>query len=443
MPKRREIGTQGLTRRDLLGRASATGLLVLGGPVMTFGQAAASECVSQPPPKRLGATMVPRQAGDGVSVVETDCMPNHAVGPYFENGARPKPTPMEFRFPTQPQAEQLPTPVGHFIFGVGINGVPFERLAPTHSSADTWEYNVHSPDLRPYMGLDANDGRLHPNGQYHYAGNPLGLTCGILDQGFAKPMLLLGWAADGFPIYADVSRGPLVDDGTPLAHTVLRTSYRMKSGRRPEGSPGGVFDGTFVQDYAFMQGAGDLDECNGRFGATPEYPFGTYHYVVTRTFPFLPPCFRGKPNPSFAATAGPMPLPARLGPYVGRAVDANVAVPTNAQSDAVLLQMPEGLSSAQEPLVMDRAGHRYFLSVCSVDGQLYYSSRPLGGSGQTASPWLRVPQQPGFATRRPDLVMLSENQFRISISAQSDRRTLTATANGSLDNGTIRFEAWR
>lgn len=443
MIKRSEMATEGLTRRDVLGRASATGLLALGGTVLTFGQTAAARCVSQPAPARPGETILPRQAGDGMNVVETDCMPNHAVGPYFGNDAGPKPTAMEFRFPAQPQGEQVPTAVGHFIFGVGVNGVPFERIGPMHASADAWEYNVHSPDLRPYMGLDANNGRLHPNGQYHYAGNPLGLVCSILDKGLAKPMLHLGWAADGFPIYADVSRGPLVDDGTPLAHTVLRTSYRLKSGRRPEGGPGGIFDGTFMQDYAFMQGAGDLDECNGRFGATPEYPSGTYYYVITRTFPFLPPLFRGKPDASFAATEGPMPLPARVAGYAGRAVDESLDVPVSPRSDAVLLQMPAGLSSAQEPLVMDRAGYRYFLAICSADGQLYYSSRPLGEAGATASPWKIVPQQPGFATGRPGLVMLSEDQFQISIPAQSDRATRTASANGSLDNGAIRFEAWR
>ena len=30
-----------------------------------------------------------------------------------------------------------------------------------------------------------------------------------------------------------------------------------------------------------MAGLGDLDECNGRFGSTPEYPQGTYYYVST------------------------------------------------------------------------------------------------------------------------------------------------------------------
>lgn len=444
MTKHTEMASQGLTRRALLGRASATGLLALTGPTLTLNRARAVQCARlAAAPDRTGQTIVPQPAGEGMSMVETDCIPNHAVGPYFTNDAQPQPTAMQLFFPSRPTGEQLPTPVGDHIFGVGINGVPFERIAPTHPSAAAWEYNVHSPDVLPHIQLDANNGRLHSNGQYHYVGSPLGLVCGILDQNASASMLLLGWAADGFPIYADVSRGPLVDDGTPLAHTVLRTGYRIRSGRRPEGSPGGVFDGTFAQDYAFLQGAGDLDECNGRFGATPEYPSGTYYYVITRTFPFLPLSFRGKPHPSFATASGPMPVPARLAAYAGKLIDDNLDVPASPASDAVLLRMPPGLASAQTPLVMDRAGYRYFLAICSLDGQLYYSSASVDGERGPAASWQIVPQQPGFTTVRPGLTMLSGDEFQISIAAQSGRTKLTTSTNGSLDNGTIRFEAWR
>jgi hypothetical protein len=40
-------------------------------------------------------------------------------------------------------------------------------------------------------------------------------------------------------------------------------------GHAPSGSagPGGNYDGTFVQDWEYAAGTGDLDECNGRTGA--------------------------------------------------------------------------------------------------------------------------------------------------------------------------------
>ena len=57
-------------------------------------------------------------------------------------------------------------------------------------------------------------------------------------------------------------------------------------GRGPV-APAGAYDGTFVQDYEYRAGTGELDECNGRQGVTPEFPNGTYYYVLTDAFPFI------------------------------------------------------------------------------------------------------------------------------------------------------------
>ena len=37
----------------------------------------------------------------------------------------------------------------------------------------------------------------------------------------------------------------------------------------------------------------NLDECNGRFGVTPEFPGGIYHYYLTDSFPFGQRCVKG------------------------------------------------------------------------------------------------------------------------------------------------------
>ena len=83
-------------------------------------------------------------------------------------------------------------------------------------------------------------------------------------------------------------------------------------------NPGGTFDGTFVDDYEYIAGSGDLDECNGREGVTPEYPEGTYYYVLTDTFPFIPRSYRGTPDRSFerrgAPPGGRRPPPPRRRP---------------------------------------------------------------------------------------------------------------------------------
>lgn len=90
---------------------------------------------------------------------------------------------------------------------------------------------------------------------------------------------ILGWAYDGNPIY-----GPYGFD-TPRGGTVRRmiSGYqrRLKL-NRPE-FPFGIF----VEDYSFI-GTGDLDENNGRFCITPEFPNGTYAYFCTIDSEFRP-----------------------------------------------------------------------------------------------------------------------------------------------------------
>jgi len=38
--------------------------------------------------------------------------------------------------------------------------------------------------------------------------------------------------------------------------------------------------GCYAQDFEYVAGSGMLDENNGRFGKTPEYPSGTYAYFI-------------------------------------------------------------------------------------------------------------------------------------------------------------------
>ncbi|MDE2828830.1 MAG: YHYH protein, partial [Gemmatimonadota bacterium] len=69
----------------------------------------------------------------------------------------------------------------------------------------------------------------------------------------------------------------------------------------------GAYDGTFREDWQFVAGSGDLDQCNGRFGVTPEFPEGIYHYYLTEDYPYIPRCVWGTPDPSFRQrrTGGP------------------------------------------------------------------------------------------------------------------------------------------
>ena len=86
---------------------------------------------------------------------------------------------------------------------------------------------------------------------------------------------IIGWAYDGNPIY-----GPY-GYSSEIGGTVkqLKSGYRLNSSSsRPSSSL--YPQGFFVEDYVFDY-SGDLDEFNGRYCITPEYPNGTYAYFST------------------------------------------------------------------------------------------------------------------------------------------------------------------
>ena len=84
---------------------------------------------------------------------------------------------------------------------------------------------------------------------------------------------IIGWAYDGNPIYGPY--GYENPDGGIIKQLVSGYSNPSVKSGRPSTS---VYPlGFFVEDYNFI-GEGDLDECNGRFCITPEFPNGTYAY---------------------------------------------------------------------------------------------------------------------------------------------------------------------
>lgn len=131
--------------------------------------------------------------------------------------------------------------------------------------------------------VDSHNAHSQPDGSYHYHGHPNAL----FDD--TSVNAVIGFAADGFPILSSYfSR----DNSTVRKAT---SSYRLKSGSRPntQGQPGGIYDGTYRDDYEYVAGHGDLDECNGMMIN------GSYGYYVTDAYPYILTCFKGTPHESF------------------------------------------------------------------------------------------------------------------------------------------------
>ena len=230
-------------------------------------------------------------------IIRANGLPDHPTGKFPGRG-NPHPIAAQryaFSVPVSPQRAAKTTPLGMSPFGVAVNGVVFDPGANEWWNDDRstgWQYEALGGGRN--LGIDPEHAHVQPNGAYHYHGMPTSLV-NRLTAG-KNQLVLVGWAADGFPIY-----GPWIPTDANDANSALKRatpSYRLKAGLRPEG-PGGAYDGKFGQDWEFVAGAGDLDECNGRFGQTPEFPAGTYYYVLTEAYPFVPRRWRGTPDASF------------------------------------------------------------------------------------------------------------------------------------------------
>ncbi len=197
------------------------------------------------------------------------------------------------KIPLTPRKRGGATNAQGSVFGIAINGVVMDPGTAEYwqnNRRSGWNYEAMGGACK--LGLDRYNAHVQPDGTYHYHGIPTGV---LASEGGRSVPALIGYAADGFPIYGPYGySNPKKKSGLKK----LKSSYRIKNGTRP-GDPGGRYNGKFTQDWAYVAGAGDLDQCNGRTAVTPEYPKGTYHYVLTDQFPYIPRCWMGSPDSSF------------------------------------------------------------------------------------------------------------------------------------------------
>ena len=88
---------------------------------------------------------------------------------------------------------------------------------------------------------------------------------------------IIGWAYDGNPIYGSYGYADPKDNNSAIKRLVSGYSASLSN---IENRPSGFDLKFFVEDYKFTN-SGDLDEYNGRFCITPEFPNGVYAYFAT------------------------------------------------------------------------------------------------------------------------------------------------------------------
>lgn len=188
-------------------------------------------------------------------------------------------------------------------YGIGNEPLGREKIGCGGDQQDNpWRYDPMSPINS--FGTDANNAHTQPNGKYHYHGNPLAMfTQSCSDE----PSAVIGFAADGYPIYGSCFKDPLTNQVRKATSSyVLKNNggtRQDESGyQTPVAGVGEIassnYDGQFRGDYEYVLGQGDLDECNGM---TID---GQYGYYVIDAFPWVINCFKGDVDSSFGINNG-------------------------------------------------------------------------------------------------------------------------------------------
>ena len=259
--------------------------------------------------------------------------------------------------------------IGITLPGVVINGVS-NGWYVTGDSGSTWHYDSNQVLIN---GRDNYGGYPTEDGKYSYRdstfitanawGNVTGFTTGYLNtDGHSK---LIGFAADGYPIYGpygylnpldattsavrmtssySASTGQfnrpssatvtlsanVTVDANGFANAIVSSTFGLNPGMRVTTNSAGIarqsawivnnglhtavgpaeftggtnqiqltnlpanttyyagasmtfefLAGAFIEDYTYHPGSGSLDQYNGRYCVTPEFPAGTYAYFAT------------------------------------------------------------------------------------------------------------------------------------------------------------------
>lgn len=179
--------------------------------------------------------------------------------------------------------------------GLMLNGVKIDLLAAAcfavgdekngcGDMTQPWRFDPMFPANG--FRVDSHNAHVQPNGSYHYHGTPNAMFAA--DTAVESP--LVGFAADGFPIF-----GSWFDDDGTVRKAL--PSYRLKTGTRQAVSgyttPSGDYDGTYRDDYEYIEGLGDLDECNGM------QVDGVYGYFISDAYPYIMGCLKGQMDSSF------------------------------------------------------------------------------------------------------------------------------------------------
>jgi hypothetical protein len=272
--------------------------------------------------------------------VVANSLPSHSLEPFGSRTEFPPATDNTWRLSrTPPSTEGAGDGLALAAIGITVNGVQLFSWfdATSYNDLDIWNY-IAQLSRRP--DLDVNGGHPVPGGMtrnanghdtfahthrwtddinhthdddtaedgstrsgtyteggpYHYHAYPVQLGAQLGDTG-AQHSPLLGFAFDGNPIYGPYGYANTNGTGGIIRmepsyqlrnitnrHSIIDDTGTTQALMPAEFGPNiNMMNplGTFREDFYYAAGSGHLDEHNGRFAVTPEFPSGVYAYHFT------------------------------------------------------------------------------------------------------------------------------------------------------------------
>ena len=200
-------------------------------------------------------------------IITANSIPNHDVGLFGPvmgslNPNSISPQNESYTIPVNPiEANEFTSLLGtsgtdlgpQYSFGILFNGVELDPVAAEpfphegmNSSNANWVWNLEA--LNVNLGVDCNNAHVQPNGKYHYHGTPISYLNSLNTP--STSMTLIGYAADGFPVYYKYAYSLANNSSSDLS--IMTSSYQLKSGNRPgDGitSPCDIFNGIYSNYY--------------------------------------------------------------------------------------------------------------------------------------------------------------------------------------------------
>ncbi|MEO0324381.1 MAG: YHYH protein [Myxococcota bacterium] len=191
--------------------------------------------------------------------------------PYIETSpGLPQVQDIEYRFPATPTMADAPTDVALLgPIAVAVNGVPiFGQAEGTGGDV-----------LSLGGGFTECGGHNGPTGYHFHTFDVTGSDdCRFTEAEARAGHVLFGYAFDGYPIYS--------------GNFQFTSSYEL--------TDPSLFASDTWTAHTYVEGLGDLDECNGRMDED-----GNYAYYTTDTFPYTLRCYRGVPTANGGGGGGP------------------------------------------------------------------------------------------------------------------------------------------